>query len=129
VNALAKNIAIVSPSTLLATLRTVAHIWNIEKRHVNTMAIATAGARLHDNFALLVEELQNLGSQLDKAQKAHAGAMRRLTEGGKGSVLLQVQSLAEMGAPVKKSLPADLLGEAGAGIGDASAAADPSTAE
>jgi DNA recombination protein RmuC len=127
VNALAKNIAIVSPSTLLATLRTVAHIWNIEKRHVNTKAIATTGARLYDNFALLVEELENLGSQLDKAQNAHAGAMRRLTEGGKGSVLLQVQSLAEMGAPKKKNLPAGLLSEAGAGSEDEGATEPPAT--
>ncbi|MEO7325706.1 MAG: DNA recombination protein RmuC [Dokdonella sp.] len=115
VNALEKNIAIVSPSTLLATLRTVAHIWNIEKRHVNTMEIATTGARLHDNFVLLVEELESLGSQLEKAQSAHRNAMRRLTEGGKGSVILQVKSLADMRAPVKKTLPPNLLSAAGAG--------------
>ena len=102
--ALSKNISLVSPSTLLATLRTVAHLWRIERRNVNAMEIARRAAQLHDNFALLVGELENLGSQLDKARHAHAGAMRRLTEGGKGSVLLQVQSLAEMGAPVKKQL-------------------------
>lgn len=113
-HALAKNIALVSPSTLLATLRTVAHLWSIEKRHVNAMEIARRAAQLHDNFALLVDELVALGSQLDKAQRAHASALRRLTEGGKGSVLLQVQSLAEMGAPVKKALPAGLLGSASA---------------
>ena len=49
-----------------------------------------------------------------KAQRAHASALRRLTEGGKGSVLLQVQSLAEMGAPVRKQLPADLVAGADA---------------
>lgn len=113
-HALAKNISLVSPSTLLATLRTVAHLWRIERRNVNAMEIAKRAAQLHDNFALLVDELENLGGQLDKAQKAHASALRRLTEGGKGSVLLQVQSLAEMGAPVKKQLPAELLSAAGA---------------
>ncbi|MEO5559767.1 MAG: DNA recombination protein RmuC [Dokdonella sp.] len=113
-HALGKNISLVSPSTLLATLRTVAHLWRIERRNVNAMEIARRAAQLHDNFALLVDELENLGGQLDKAQKAHGSAMRRLTEGGKGSVLLQVQSLAEMGAPVKKSLPAGLLSAAGA---------------
>jgi DNA recombination protein RmuC len=80
------------------------------------MEIARRAAQLHDNFALLVDELQGLGTQLDKAQRAHASAMRRLTEGGKGSVLLQVQSLAEMGVTVKKTLPADLLAQAGAQI-------------
>ena len=92
------------------------------------MEIARRAAQLHDNFALLVGELENLGSQLDKARHAHAGAMRRLTEGGKGSVLLQVQSLAEMGAPVKKTLPRTLLESAGAGedsaAGDGAAPAD-----
>jgi DNA recombination protein RmuC len=112
-HALGKNISLVSPSTLLATLRTVAHLWRIERRNVNAMEIARRAAQLHDNFALLVDELEALGGQLDKAQRAHASALRRLTEGGKGSVLLQVQSLAEMGAPVKKTLPAGLLSAAG----------------
>jgi DNA recombination protein RmuC len=116
-HALGKNISLVSPSTLLATLRTVAHLWRIEDRNVNAMEIARRGAQLHDNFALLIEELEAIGSQLDKAQRAHASALRRLTEGGRGSVLLQVQSLKEMGVPVKKSLPQDLLTAAGAGEG------------
>lgn len=128
-HALAKNIAIVSPSTLLATLRTVAHIWSIEKRHANTMEIARAGARLHDNFVLLVDELEALGGQLDKAQKAHASAMRRLTEGGKGSVLLQVQNLAEMGAPVKKQLPAALVSAADLSTDDEAAMDGPGTVQ
>jgi DNA recombination protein RmuC len=120
-HALGKNISLVSPSTLLATLRTVAHLWRIERRNVNAMEIARRAAQLHDNFALLVDELEAIGSQLDKAQRAHASALRRLTEGGKGSVLLQVQSLAEMGAPVKKTLPAGLLSAAGAAARDESA--------
>ena len=107
--ALAKNISLVSPSTLLATLRTVAHLWRIERRNVNAVEIARRAAQLHDNFALLVSELGNVGLALDKAQRAHASALRRLREGGKGSVLLQVQSLAEMGAPVKRSLQMSLL--------------------
>lgn len=113
--ALAKNISLVSPSTLLATLRTVAHLWRLERRNVNATEMARVAARLHDNFALLVDELENVGSQLDKAQRAHSSALRRLTEGGKGSVLLQVQSLAEMGAPVKKALPARLVDAADGG--------------
>jgi DNA recombination protein RmuC len=117
-DALAKNISLVSPSTLLATLRTVAHLWRLEQRNVNAMEIARRAAQLHDNFALLVNELGSVGLALDKAQRAHASALRRLREGGKGSVLLQVQSLAEMGAPVKKQLsllestPAELVDEA-----------------
>lgn len=114
-HALGKNICLVSPSTLLATLRTVAHLWRIERRNVNATEIARRAAQLHDNFALLVDELETVGSQLDKAQRAQASALRRLTEGGRGSVILQVQSLAEMGVPAKKALPQDLLRAAGSG--------------
>ncbi|NCT69283.1 MAG: DNA recombination protein RmuC [Rhodanobacteraceae bacterium] len=116
-HALGKNISLVSPSTLLATLRTVAHLWRIERRNAKADEIARRAAQLHDNFALLVDELEAIGGALDKAQRAHAGALRRLTEGGKGSVLLQVQSLTEIAA-VKKQLPAALLNAAGAVEGD-----------
>ena len=116
--ALSKNISLVSPSTLLATLRTVAHLWRVEQRNINANEIARRAAQLHDNFAMLVNELGHVGLALDKAQRAHQSALRRLREGGKGSVLLQVQSLAEMGAPVKKQLsllestPAELVDDA-----------------
>lgn len=123
-HALEKNISLVSPSTLLATLRTVAHLWRIERRNVNAMEIARCAAKLHDNFVLLVDELETVGEQLDKAQRAQAAALRRLTEGGKGSVLLQVQSLKEMGAPAKRALPRDLLAASGAGDDEAVEAPD-----
>ncbi|MEP6882873.1 MAG: DNA recombination protein RmuC [Dokdonella sp.] len=112
--ALQRKISLVSPSTLLATLRTVAYLWRIESRNNNAIEIARRAANLHDNFVALVNELEALGSQLDKAQGAHASVVRRLTEGGKGSVILQVKSLAEMGAPAKKTLPASMIEAAGA---------------
>ena len=90
------------------------------------MEMTRRAALLHDNFALLVDELRNVGLQLDKAQRTHASALRRLTEGGKGSVLLQVRSLAEMGAPTRRTLPVNLLDAAGAGESDAAAEQDPS---
>lgn len=112
--ALGKNVSLVSPSTLLATLRTVTHLWRIERRNVNAMEIARRAALLHDNFAQLAIELEAVGNQLDKVQRLHATALRRITDGGKGSVILQVQSLAELGATTRKSLPAALLTQAGA---------------
>lgn len=123
--ALERNVSLVSPSTLLATLRTVAHLWRIERRNINAQEIARRGAQLHDNFALLVDELGNIGTQLDRAQSAHASALRRLVDGGKGSIVLQVQSLREMGAPVKKDLPRGLLEDAGANGDDADSEAVP----
>ncbi len=112
--ALDRRISLVSPSTLLATLRTVAYLWRIENRNSNAIEIARRAANLHDNFVSLVNELEVLGSQLDKARNAHSSVLRRLTEGGKGSVILQVKSLAEMGAPAKKSMPKRLIESAGA---------------
>lgn len=119
--ALQHNVALVSPSTLLATLRTVAHLWRIEHRNVNAAEIARRGAMLYDSFALLVEEIDQVGTQLEKAQRAQSSAMRRLTEGGRGSVLLQVEHLRQLGAVGRKSLPRQWLERAGA---DASDSAD-----
>jgi len=115
-HALAKNVSIVSPSTLLATLRTVAHLWRIERRNVNALEFARVAAQLHDNFATLIEGIQQVGIQLDRARSEHDGLLRRLTEGGRGSVLLQVQRLKELGADAKKKLPPGLLERAGATV-------------
>jgi len=114
--ALAKNVSIVSPSTLLATLRTVSHLWRIERRNVNALEFARVAAQLHDNFAMLIDGIQQVGLQLDRAKSEHDGLLRRLTEGGRGSVLLQVQRLRELGADVKKKLPPGLLERAGATV-------------
>lgn len=111
--ALERNVALVSPSTLLATLRTVAHLWKIERRNLNAQEIAERAGRLVDYFASLVAEIEGIGQQLDKAQKAQASALRRLTEGGKGSIVLQVQTLTELGAKSRKQLPQALVERAG----------------
>lgn len=112
-HALGRNVSLVSPSTLLATLRTVSHLWRIERRNVNAMEIARRAAQLHDNFVQLALELETVGSQIDKAQAMHGRALRRLTDGGKGSVVLQVKSLADLGAPARKEIPRSLLAESG----------------
>ena len=116
--ALGRNVSLVSPSTLLATLRTVAHLWKLERRNVNAMEIARRAANLHDHFVSLVGELEEVGRFLGRAQQKQAQALRRITEGGRGSVILQVRHLAELGAPVGKALPAHLLRQAGDGEGD-----------
>lgn len=110
--ALGRNIALVSPSTLLATLRTVAHLWKVERRNINAIEIARRAGLLHDNFALLVDELEAIGTQLERASKAHTSALRRITEGGKGSIVLQIHALADMGAQARKVLPETLRNRA-----------------
>ena len=127
--ALGKNVSLVSPSTLLATLRTVTHLWRIERRNVNATEIARRAALLHDNFVLLATDLENIGTQLDRAQRSHAAALRRITDGGKGSVVLQVNSLAELGSPVQKKMPKNLLQAAGADADDEVASANSALAD
>ena len=74
--ALERKISLVSPSTLLATLRTVAYLWRIESRNNNAIEIARRAANLHDNFVPWSTSSNVLGSQLDKAQGAHAKVMQ-----------------------------------------------------
>ena len=68
---------------------------------------------------MLIDGIQQVGIQLDRAKTEHDGLLRRLTEGGRGSVLLQVQRLRELGADAKKKLPPGLLERAGATVDDA----------
>lgn len=112
--AIDRKVTIVTPSTLLATLRTIAYVWRIERQNVNAQEIAKRAAQLHDNFVSFANELESVGASLEKASKDHATALKRLTQGGKGSVILQVKSLADMGAPVQKKLPRTMLAAADA---------------
>jgi DNA recombination protein RmuC len=112
--ALGRKISLVSPSTLLVALQTVGHLWKMAQRNVNALEFAKVAAQLHDNFVLLIEGIQDVGEKLGRARSAHDGLLRRLTEGGKGSVVLQVQKLKELGAQTRKALPRSLLDRAGA---------------
>src|SRR6185312_17511118 len=87
--ALSKNISLVSPSTLLATLRTVSHLWRIEDRNLNAAEIARQAGALHDSFVLLVNELESLGDALNKAQTLHEGMLKRLGS-GRGNLIGRV---------------------------------------
>ena len=114
--AMSRNVTIVTPTTLLATLRTIAYLWRIERQNVNAQEIAKRAAQLHDNFVLLAGELETIGAALEKACDAHKGALRRVTQGGKGSIVLQVKSLADMGAQAQKKIPRALLASADAAL-------------
>lgn len=120
-HALGRNIALVSPSTLLATLRTVSHLWKVEQRNINAKDIADRATKLYDNLAQFVGEFEAIGAQLGKAQDLHGRALRRLTQGGRGSIVLQAEKLRELGVHPTKALPAGLLDRAGAGSDEAPA--------
>ena len=99
-----KNIAIVSPTTLLATLRTVASLWKQERQQRNALDIAKRGGDLYDKFAGLVKDLETLGERLNSVQKTHSDIMGKIST-GRGNLIGQVEKLKELGAKAEKSLP------------------------
>lgn len=103
-NAWDKNIAIVSPTTLLTTLRTVASLWKHEKQQKNAFEIARRGGLLYDKFASLLSDLKILGDRLDSSQKAYTDVIKKIQE-GRGNILSQVEELKELGAKTEKQLP------------------------
>lgn len=97
------HIVLVSPSTLLATMRTIAGIWKQEYQSRNAMAIAAEASSLVDKFVLLVEELAKLGQRLESAQQSYGDVMKKLSE-GKGNLISRFEKLKRMGARASKSL-------------------------
>lgn len=99
-----KNIALVSPTTLLTTLKTVASIWKQERQERNALEIAKRGGALYDKFVSLVADLDDLGKKLETTQKTHTQLMGKLSEGS-GNLIRQVEMLKELGAKTEKKLP------------------------
>jgi DNA recombination protein RmuC len=106
-----KNVLLVSPSTLLFVLRTVAHLWRQEQQNRNAQEIANRGAELYDKLAGFVEDLDNLGTKLQQAQKAYDGAYNKFT-GGRGNVIRQAEMLKELGVKPTKQLPQNMVDSA-----------------
>jgi DNA recombination protein RmuC len=102
-----KNIIIVSPTTLLATLRTVQSIWRYERQNKNADEIARQAGGLHDQFVLLVESLEDINKYLVKAQESYGTTMKRLTLGS-GNLVGRVSKLQTLGAKSKKNIPEHL---------------------
>ena len=103
-----QGVAIATPSTLMAMLRTVANVWHVERRNRNADEIAERAGKLFDKFVGFVADMQQLGSRLDGAQKCWTDAMGKL-QSGRGNLVRQVEMLREMGARTNKSLPSELL--------------------
>ncbi|MGS2717593.1 DNA recombination protein RmuC [Eionea flava] len=99
-----KQIILVSPTTLMATLRTVSNIWRYHKQHKNAELIATQAGGLYDQFVLVLESLDDLGNQLEKTQNSYQKARNRLSD-GRGNLLVRVEKLKKLGAKAKKALP------------------------
>ncbi len=109
-----QHIVIVSPTTLLATLRVIDSLWRQERQSQNAREIAERAGALYDKFVAFVQDLDEMGSRLQQLDKAYANARNKLVE-GRGNLIGRVENLKLLGARASKSLPNDLL-ERAAGL-------------
>ncbi len=103
-----RQIVIVSPTTLLATLRVIDSLWKQERQSQNAREIAERAGWLYDKFVLFIQDLDEVGNRLQQLDKAYAAARNKLTE-GRGNLISRSEQLKLLGARASKSLPADLL--------------------
>jgi DNA recombination protein RmuC len=106
--ALAKNIVLVCPSTLMATLRTVAHLWRQDHQNRNALEIAKQCGTLYDKFVGFVDDLEKLGQRLDQAQTSYHDAFSKL-KSGKGNLIRTAEKVRELGVKPSKNLSAPLI--------------------
>ena len=109
--ALKHNIMLVSPTTLLVALRTIANLWRYEHQSRNAQHIAERAGRLYDKVRLFVDEMSALGLSLDKAQDNYRQAMKKLAS-GRGNVLVLAESLRNLGVEVKREINPELMEQA-----------------
>jgi DNA recombination protein RmuC len=103
-----KNIIIVTPTTLLATLRTIDSMWTNQKQQENALEIARQAGALYDKFQGFVDDLVLVGKKMDEGKKAYEESMKKLSSGD-GNLVRRVENLKKMGAKAKKSLPENIL--------------------
>ncbi|MBX9851963.1 MAG: DNA recombination protein RmuC [Cytophagaceae bacterium] len=106
-----KRIVIVSPSTLFATLRTIASIWKQEKQNQHAFEIARQSGNLYDKFVAFVEDLQKIGVSINNSQKLYDEAFNKLKD-GKGNLIKRADDIKKLGAKASKSLDPKLVDEA-----------------
>jgi DNA recombination protein RmuC len=102
------RIVIVSPSTLIATLMTISSIWKQTKQTQNALEIAERGGKLYDKFVGFVEDIEKIGSSINKAGEEYDNALKKLSTGS-GNLIRQTEILKKLGAKTTKSLPNDLI--------------------
>lgn len=103
-----QNIVVVSPSTLLVTLRTIEHIWRSEYQDQNAKAIAGAAEALYEKLVAFVEDMEKIGEHIGRTQKSFDGAMNKLST-GKGNLIRRAESMRKLGLKPKKALPSSIV--------------------
>ncbi|MXO06243.1 DNA recombination protein RmuC [Flavobacterium sp. HBTb2-11-1] len=106
-----RNIVIVTPSTLLATLRTIDSMWTNQKQQENALEIARQAGALYDKFEGFVTDLVRIGNKIKDTKTEYESAMNKLVD-GKGNLISSVERLKKMGAKAKKSLPENIIARA-----------------
>lgn len=102
--ALQKNILLVTPTTLLATLRTVENIWKFEQQSKSSLEIARRAGLMYDKFRGFIEDIEKIGKQLGNCRTSYDNALMKLTR-GRGNLISQAEQLKELGVQAKKELP------------------------
>ncbi len=111
-----RHIIVVTPTTLLATLRTIENMWRFERQQENVQKIVDRAGRLHDKLCGFLEDFERIGQQLETTRNTYDKARGRLVD-GKGNLVRQADAFVELGVKVKKHLPESLRGTPGADDG------------
>jgi DNA recombination protein RmuC len=108
--AVGANVAIATPTTLMIALRTVANVWQVERRNKNAEIIARRAGKIYDKLVGFLEDMTSLGNRIGQARVSYDEAMAKLSS-GRGNLVNQVEQLKVLGAKASKSLPASVLDE------------------
>ncbi len=103
-----RNIVLVTTSTLLATLRTIASIWRLEYQNKNSVEIAAQAGKLYDQFASLIDDLHTVGRKISDAQNAYDHSMKRI-QTGRGNLISKVENLKKLGLKTSKQISPKIL--------------------
>jgi DNA recombination protein RmuC len=101
-----RKVVIVSPTTLLATLRTIASIWKVDRQNKNVFEIAEEAGALYDKFVGFLEDMEKIGKHIDSTQKAHEDALKKL-QYGNGNLIGKVEKIKKLGAKTKSTKQID----------------------
>lgn len=102
-----KKILLISPTNLIAALKLVADLWKREHQNRNAFEIAERGGKLYDKFVSFAENMEDIGSNINRAQKSYDTALNQLKD-GKGNLIGQVEKLKELGVKAQKTIPPSL---------------------
>ncbi|MBE4114335.1 DNA recombination protein RmuC [Vibrio parahaemolyticus] len=106
-DAMEQNIILVSPTTLLVALRTIDNLWRNERQNENAKLIAQRATKLYDKLRLFIDDMEGVGSALDRANQTYQGAMNKLAT-GRGNVIRQAESFRQLGVEIKRPISSDL---------------------